>query len=199
MEPLPAPLAAGPLVPTGSQVTRPKAAISPRRRGRASVVAILAVVAAAAAAVKELGKAAGRRERRERSCGIAAVERPALGTLIVGEGSMIALVAGLAVEDYPHLAHQVAHSMSCRFGPVEGNKAAAGPVVVGCVPHLGESSMAVVVVVDLPEDSRAAVDLIAGLDGNSIPADPAALAASSAAAAVVSDSSKLQPAAGCDA
>ena len=77
---------------------------------------------------------------------------------------------------------------------MEGNKA-ADPVVVGYLPGL-EGSVAAFVL-DL-EHSRVAVDRLAGLDGNSMPADLAALAASSAAA-LVSDSSKLQPGADCDA
>lgn len=78
---------------------------------------------------------------------------------------------------------------------MEGNKA-AGPVVVGYLRRLWEGSMAVVV--DQLEDSRLAVDRVAGLDGNSMAADPVALVASSPAA-LVFDSSKLQPEADCDA
>lgn len=78
---------------------------------------------------------------------------------------------------------------------MEGNKA-AGPVGWGYRRRLGEGSMAVVV--DRLEDSRLAVDRVAGLDGNSMLAAPVALVASSAAAAG-SGSSKLQSEADCDA
>ena len=70
-----------------------------------SAVAILGVVVAAARG-EELGTAA-RLERRERSCSIDVVVEP-----LWEEGSMLAVVAGLAVEDCPVLAHQVGRSMS---------------------------------------------------------------------------------------
>ena len=81
---------------------------------------------------------------------------------------------------------------------MEGNTVAGPVVVVGYLQRLWEGSMAAVVA-DQLADSRLAADRVAGLDGNNMLAAPGALAASSAAAAGWSDSSKLQSAADCDA